>query len=745
MSGLTRPRLSWQAIVGIILVPLTISGLFIWGLWSPTERLRTVEAAVVNLDEPVTIDGQYTPLGRVFAGALIGDSKVADDETNFTWHLTNEADAEAGLDEGRYATVVTIPENFSAAATSGGDPATAEQATIDIATSDRGRLIDSALSNVVTSTATRVLNEQLGTAFVDQVFVGMGTLHTSLGEAASGADQLAAGSHQLADGTSSLATGAGALASGAGQLSTGAGALASGLGSFSSGLGEYANGVSALAGGADKAAAGTEQYVAGVGQLVDGLRAALAPITKAIGVAKDAIDSLEIDQTTGLPVGMPDPTTNTTLLGTQLADAQGSLGAAAGGGAQLSGLVTECLASGANVDFCDRLAAATTATNDPVAAAQTQLGAATATQQQLAADAQTTKTVIQNAVAGVAAARPQLDALEAQLNGLDGKLATLAAAGPQVAAGSRGIAGGIGALAVSGHELAGGAGALAGGAGELASGVPALTDGAVQLADGAGKLADGAQQAASGTDELASGLGQAVDGVPSYSEAERDALARAALTPVVATGSGDELFNAAGVPLFTGIALWAGGLAAFLMLSPLWRRTRDAARGLGAITLRSALPGLIAGAAQGALVGIAMPIALGLDAAAFAGFFGFGLLAGVAFALLNQGLAALLGSLGRFLSFLMLVVAFAGGIVSTAPALLRGIADATPIGSAFSGFQSIASGAAGAGSAAMQLVLWALIGLALIGFAAARARKADRAPADETAAVPSAGHQLLPA
>lgn len=739
MSGLaSNRRLGWKAVLGILLVPLTIAGLFIWGLWSPTERLRTVEAAVVNLDVPVEIDGQLTPLGRVFAGALVGDSTVADDETNFTWHLTNAEDAAEGLDEGRYSTVVTIPENFSAAATSGGDPDTAEQATIDIATSDRGRLIDSALSNVVTSTATRVLNEQLGTAFIDQVFVGMGTLHTSLGEAADGADKLADGSHQLATGTSGIADGAGALASGAGQLSSGANALAGGVGGIASGMGEYANGVTALAGGAAQAADGTEKYVAGVGQLVDGLRTALAPITQAITAAKDAIDNLQIDPATGLPVGMPDPTAQTTLLGAQLAELQGSLGSASGGGAQLNGLVAECATSGASEDFCARLAAATSATNNSVAAAQTQAGAATATQQQLAVEMQVIKQTIQTSVAAVSAARPQLDQLEQQLGGLDAQLAQLTAAGPQVAAGSRGIANGVGALAASGQELAGGAGALATGAGELAAGTPALADGAAQLADGAAQLAEGAEQAATGTDTLASGLGQAVDGVPNYTESQRDALARAALTPVVATGSGDELFNAAGVPLFTGIALWAGGLASFLILSPLWRRTREAARGLGAITLRSALPGFLAGAAQGAIVGLAMPIALGLDLPATLAFLGFGVLAGVAFALVNQGLAALLGGFGRFLSFVTLVIAFAGGIVSTAPAMLRAIGDATPIGAAFSGFQAIASGAAGAGGAAALLVLWGLVGLALTGFAAARARTSDRTSAAEPAPVVAA-------
>ena len=90
-------RVSWRTIVGLILVPLTVAGVLLWGLWNPQDRLDSVTAAVVNLDEPVELDGQTVPLGRVLAGELID----GDAEQNFTWVLTDEEDAEAGLSDGR--------------------------------------------------------------------------------------------------------------------------------------------------------------------------------------------------------------------------------------------------------------------------------------------------------------------------------------------------------------------------------------------------------------------------------------------------------------------------------------------------------------------------------------------------------------------------------------------------------------------------------------------------------------------
>src|SRR5690625_1055438 len=167
---MTGSGISVTRLLGLILVPAVIVGLMLWGLWNPTERLGTVRAAVVNLDEPVDIDGQLTPLGRVLAAELIGN----DTEENFEWILTDEADAARGLDSGAYITVGTIPETFSEAATSlGAGPATAEQARIHIATSERAMLLDAALATAVTETATRLINEQLGSAVITNIAMGM--------------------------------------------------------------------------------------------------------------------------------------------------------------------------------------------------------------------------------------------------------------------------------------------------------------------------------------------------------------------------------------------------------------------------------------------------------------------------------------------------------------------------------------------------------------------------------------------
>lgn len=585
--------MSVRAVLGLIIVPVVAAGMLLWGLYNPTERLDTVTAAVVNLDEPVTVDGQLVPLGRVLAAELID----SESDTNFTWVLTDEADAAAGITDGRYTSVVTIGKDFSSAATSvSRGPDEAETATIDIVTSERGRLLDAALSNIVTTTATTVLNQQLGERYTGGLLVGMSKIGDGVREAADGASALASGQIQLADGAAALADGAAQLSSGTGQLATGAGELAA---------------------GARTAANGTSQYAAGVQQYVDGVNAAFGQV------------SASSPQT-----------------------------------AQLITMLRQYVALG-------------------VVAPPEGL-----TKEQFLA---------------------QLDQAIAGLNSTPSQLAPLIAGGAPITSGA--------------WALADGSAQVASGVEGIASGANGLATGAAGLSTGTSEIASGARQSADGANELAAGLQQAGAEIPSYTQDEADQLAAAGTNPVEASGTSDELFTAGGVPLFAGIALWAGAFASFLVLAPLWRRTREAARGTWFIAARSTVVAVAIGSVQGALLGALLPPVLGYDGTQWFAFFGMSVLAGISFSLVTQGLSALFGGIGRFLAFVLLVIAFAIGVISTAPAFMQSVGDASPIGALFEGYQAIAIGAAGAGSAVMQLIVWAVAGFVLTVFAVARARR----------------------
>src|ERR671910_1202732 len=89
-------RVTWLSLVGLVLVPLLVAGGFLWATGASASRLDKGEAAVINLDEPVKLNGQLVPLGRQLAGGLVSGGEGPID-SNFTWGLTDQQDAVGGM------------------------------------------------------------------------------------------------------------------------------------------------------------------------------------------------------------------------------------------------------------------------------------------------------------------------------------------------------------------------------------------------------------------------------------------------------------------------------------------------------------------------------------------------------------------------------------------------------------------------------------------------------------------------
>lgn len=341
-----KPRVITLA--ALIFVPLIVVGTLMWGLWNPTDRLNTVTAAIVNNDEPVTINGQLTPLGRLLTAGLVDG---ADGASNYNWVITNEAGAKEGLRSGDYVAVVTIPKNFSEVATSSfSEAANPEQAIIDVTSSDKTRLVDDALTTAITSTAVTLLNQQLSASYIENVLIGFSTLSESLGEAASGAQELSSGIASLADGANQLSVGANQFSNGmwtlqaqaaaipgsaqqiadglAGLsatcsqvvvapaqaqfcgglagLTAGTSGLAGGLSSLSGGITELAAGSTGIATGVEGIASGTTAVAGGAAGLATGLDTAVANIP----VYTEA-ESKKLSEVVTAPVALKDAGTLT--------------------------------------------------------------------------------------------------------------------------------------------------------------------------------------------------------------------------------------------------------------------------------------------------------------------------------------------------------------------------------------------------------------------------------------------------
>lgn len=629
--------ITWLTILGVILLPAVIGGMLVVALYNPTTRLDTMNAAIVNDDEAVTIDGQYVPLGRQLTAGLVEGS--GDTDSNLTWTISNEEDAAAGLADGTYAAVVTIPENFSAAATSTRPGETPEQATIEVTTPPDSRIVDDAITAQITSTAASLTGQEISTSYLENVFLGFTTLGDQLGDAADGADQVADGIQQSADGSAELASGIDALASGAGALSSGLGTLATST---------------------SQAAGGASQLAAAQNQIADGLDAAPLPgaANEMYGyMTKAAADTVTVakgkDGTEGAVGLAQDALALAQQLGTLAATCDGSVG------------------------YCEQVAAAAASAADVAQDAGT-----------VAQDAGTAATSAGTAAGYGEKVVPGISALISQTSA------------------------GLRQVATQTQSLADGLGQIAGGTTQSQSGAQALQSGAAQAATGATGLTDGLTQLAGGATSLADGLHTAVEELPSYTDAEAASLAEVVADPVAAEGVGSDLFGASAIPLLTALALWFGALGSFVVLRAFPARTLASRAASPLLALRSFAPAALIGAVQGLLVAGIVQISAGYDWGNWAVFAGVSILAGVAFAAVNQALVAVLGGAGRWVAALIGVLAVATGIVSTVPGALTAIDAVMPISPAYNAMLGALTGSGGVGAGIAGLVIWG--GLAFI-------------------------------
>ena len=210
----------------------------------------------------------------------------------------------------------------------------------------------------------------------------------------------------------------------------------------------------------------------------------------------------------------------------------------------------------------------------------------------------------------------------------------------------------------------------AAGAGDVAAGAAQASSGAESLSTGAQSLADGAAQVDTGASQLADGLTSAVEQIPTYTDDDITTLSSVVSQPVLADQSAiTPGFQS--VPLFTIVALWFGGLVIALARRAVPTRMLLTAAPSGAIVWRSVRWTAALGAGQGLVVAVALLFGVSIGPLEWLGFTGASLVIGAVFALVNQGLAAAFGAVGRLLAVLIGLVALTAGLTSTVPPVDR--------------------------------------------------------------------------
>lgn len=765
-----RPKVT--TLLALLLVPLLVAGGFLWGTWNANPRLRTVQAAVVNLDEMVEVNGQKMPLGRQLAAELVD----TDREQNLTWVLADAKRARAGLADGTYAAVVTIPREFSAAASSfAQEPGEARQAAIHVETSPVTGVSETALGQNIADAAANSLNRFLTGEYLKNIYVGFNQMGEQFTELKDGTAQLADGATQLSDGTREAASGAGKLADGLGLASdggpllrSGAHQLADGTVQLAGGARELADGTGLWADGAELWASGAGEYTGGVAQYVGAVNPVLTQVRDVVSrvpdwgdlvVTLDPVVAQLDDWAERL-----DPQVQAFVR--QLRQFLGKVDALTERGADLDAtldayatrLTTTAIQCPAELE---QTAGACEAFDQGVAEAQAKARAQLGTAQQQAGRLLTDARAVSEAVTALSLATDRLSGLSTEFaawaptaqdswetlkqqlpNGtltktdvlglLDqfvqgGDLLVsggdqLTAGATELATGARQIATGTGELAAGADQLASGQGQYAAGIDQYTTGIDQAASGSRELAGGLGQLGDGASQLADGTRELADGVAEGAGEIPTYTEEERTNLARVVASPVDTSGLEDLVQpTIAWASLLLVMALWIGALAAYSVFRAVDPRNLVSSAPNGRLLWRSLAPGLAVVATQGLALSALGAWVVGLDAARAVGVAGVALIAAAAFVAVNHALVAWFGTTGRVVSLAFLLVTVVSAVAYSAPETLGALRPLSPLSPALDAIRMVMTGHS-ASLPVLGLVAWLLAAAAASFIAVVRSR-----------------------
>ena len=758
-----RPR----ALVGLLLIPLLIAGGLFVANWGATGRSHEVRAAVVNLDKPVTVNGQYTPLGRQLTAALV-DSKRT---TNLTWVLESDKGAADGLASGKYAASVTIPADFSASATSfGGVAGDARKAVVDVQTSPVAGVADATLGKVVAREAVDALNATLTSSYLDQVYVGFNTMGEQFATVADGAKELSDGVSeytkgvgQASDGASKLTDGAIKLADGLDTMYTQTTPLPGGLKKLSDGLGiiktktkPMPGQVKALADGLQGAATGTTKLADGAGQLADG-------ISKYVGGVNQVVEPV-----IGVLDANPQLIAALDTLNDHAGDLETALNAATDAIAQiqkLAGLSPDKLAGQLPAALsCERALGSVTVPDGVDTAALCALyyqglaaGIDQANQQLIKAkaDGSLDKALADAKAIADAAKNAQLPG---GASGVVTQLKDMKAGGDQLVSASAQLADGTTLLADGSKKLADGVRLAADGTSALAAGMPKLVDGIAQsadgvkkisdkmpkLVDGIGQSADGARKLADGLAGLSDGLGQATDNgpkltdgakqladglaegqsqLPHYSDSDRATLSSVVAGPIDTSNLvGTAAFDAGWASLLLVLALWLGALATFSVVKALAGWVRTSAKPTVRVLAEALVPGVAIVGVQAVIVTMIGEVALLLPPAQIAAVLAIMIVGAAAFALVNQALVAWFSGAGRVVSVALAVLAAADLVTSASPSVFGALRMLSPLSPAIDAIRAVVTGSSGVAINVAGVVGWLAIGGLAAAIAVLRSR-----------------------
>ncbi len=757
---LGRPKLTASVIANvlvvaaIIFIPLMYGGTLSSAYQDPVENIGHIQAAVVNEDQPFTVDLVSGTRETIDVGDMLTDALVNPEDgedTGFTWTKMDRSQAERDLEDASIRAILYIPEGLSEEVSQIGttDAANTVTSRIELVTDDGINYLAGTLARSVAATLQDRVTSEASSIYAEALLESLGEVRTGMGEAADGATQLADGTATLSDGLQELDEGAATAADGSTTLSAGADELSAGLGQMASQVPELQDGVTQLADGSTQLAAGAsslntgiDAYTDGVGQIAagsstlrsqepklqEGLQALedgssqladgsaelnqqfkqisepvaeLAPIP---GLVRDFVDTISEDvdllyQDCIDKLGQDDAVCE---LLSRIVERQHEIREHVDGAMDKADEAIEGVA--AAQDAMGQISAGASQVNEGISTLSGSVG-------------KTTDTAANGTVLGA-------------INAIDDGLTTLTSNSPnlrdgasQLASGSAAIAEGTGQLKSKVPTLVDGVNQLNAGGSQVADGAQALSEGLDTLAEGTNSAAVGSTALVDGSEELKEGLDDGVNRIPSYSAAEIEAIAQTSSTLIQVDPVRENAVNNSGAgfsPMFLSLALWIGGIAIYLVLPALDRRPGPGETWWMAAVRPATTAGVFA-IIQAVVAVVFTNWLVELHAVNVWGMIGIGVLASLTFVAVNQACIAILGYRGRFVSIVLLLLQIAsmGATfpVETMPAFFNWIHPWLPMTYTQLSFRAMIAGSGTpgiVGKTVLMLLVWLVVAVALV-------------------------------
>jgi len=270
-------KILWISVAVMILIPFLYSVFFLTSVWDPYGDTKNLPVAVVNEDKPVTYQGKRLAVGEEMVKNIKKNDQLG-------WHFVSADEAQAGLANHKYYTVVTIPANFSKHATTVTSKHP-QKMKLHYSTNASLNYIAKVISDAGATQLNQNVRASVTKAYALAMFKQVKTAGKGFSKAADGAKQLknggvvlqdglttyTTGVHTLKDGTTELNTKVQQLPAGIAKLANGGSALKTGLDSLNGSTGELASGVSKLVDGSGQVTSGLNTMNNSTGALASGV------------------------------------------------------------------------------------------------------------------------------------------------------------------------------------------------------------------------------------------------------------------------------------------------------------------------------------------------------------------------------------------------------------------------------------------------------------------------------------------